>query len=98
MNELSRFYVIQNRYEKAEALFTEGIALGDRELPGKDHPFTLRHVNGLGVLRTKQQRYEEAEDLFNRALSGRKLKLGQNHPYTLETINDFGQLRRKQKR
>ncbi len=98
MNELARLYVFQNRYEEAEALFTEGIALGDRELPGKDHPFTLRHVNGLGVLRTKQKRYEEAETLFERALAGRKLKLGDDHPETLENINDLGLLRREQKR
>jgi serine/threonine protein kinase len=97
-NELARLYVIQNCYEKAEALFSEGIAMGDRELPGKDHPFTLRHVNGLAVLRTKQQRYEEAEALFDRAMEGRKLKLGEDHPYTLETINDLGLLRREQKR
>jgi len=98
MNELARLYVIQERYDEAEALFTEGIAMGDRKLPGKDHPFTLRHVNGLGVLRTRQQRYQEAEALFNRALTGRKLKLGEDHPYTLETINDLGLLRREQQR
>ncbi|UCG59466.1 MAG: serine/threonine protein kinase [Phycisphaerales bacterium] len=92
MNELARLYVLQNRHEEAEALFTEGIALGDQELPGKDHPFTLRHVNGLGVLRTRQQRYEEAATLFERALEGRKLKLGEDHPETLETINDLGVL------
>jgi len=97
MNELARLYVIQKRYEEAEDLFTEGIKLGDTEMPGKDHPFTLRHVNGLGVLRTKQQRYEEAEALFNRALGGRKLKLGEDHPYVLETINDLGLLHREQK-
>jgi hypothetical protein len=96
MNELARLYVIQGHYEDAEALFTEGIAMGDRVLAGKDHPYTLRHVNGLGVLRTKQGRYEEAEALFNRALEGRKLKLGEEHPYVFETINDLGLLRREQ--
>jgi tetratricopeptide (TPR) repeat protein len=97
MNEVARLYVIQGRYQEAEDLFLEGIELGGRELPGKDHPFTLRHVNGLAVLRTKQQRYKEAEALFNRALQGRKLKLGDDHPFTLETINDLGILHRQQK-
>ncbi len=97
MNELARLYVILNRYEEAEELFNEGIKLGDSEMPGKDHPFKLRHVNGLGVLRTKQKRYEEAEALFNQALTGRKLKLGQDHPETLETINDLGIFHREQK-
>jgi hypothetical protein len=63
---------------------------------GKDHPYTLRHVNGLGVLRTKQERYEEAKALFDRTSEGRKLKLGEDHPYTLETINDLGVLRTEQ--
>jgi serine/threonine protein kinase/Tfp pilus assembly protein PilF len=96
MNELARLYVIQGRDDDANDLFIEGIALGERTLAGKDHPFTLRHINGLGVLRTKQERYEEAEALFSQALSGRKLKLGEDHPYTLETINDLGVLRREQ--
>jgi len=98
MNELARLYVIQNRHKEAETLFTEGIALGDRELPGKDHPFTLRHVNDLAVLRTLQQQYGAAESLLQRALEGRKLKLGKDHPYTLETIKDLGLLRREQRR
>ena len=96
INELARLYVIQNRYDEAEALFIEGIEIGDSQLPGKDHPFTLRHVNGLAMLCTKQQRYEEAEKLFNRALEGRKLKLGQDHPYTLESKNDLGVLYKEQ--
>jgi serine/threonine protein kinase/TolA-binding protein len=98
MNELARLYVIQNRYKEAEALFTEGIVLGDQELPGKDHPLTLRHVNDLGVLRILQQQYGEAESLLQRALEGRKLKLGKDHPYTLDTIKDLGLLRREQRR
>jgi len=97
MNELARLYVILELYDEAEDLFTEGIAFDERTLPGKDHPYTLRHINGLGVLRTKQGRFKEAEILFSRALAGRKLKLGGNHPYTLETINDLGLLRRAQK-
>jgi len=98
MNELARLCVIQGDYDEAEALFAEGIEIGDSQLPGKDHPFTMRHVNGLGVLRTKQGRFEEAEALFRRALEGRRLKLGEDHPYVLETINDLGLLRRAQKR
>jgi non-specific serine/threonine protein kinase/serine/threonine-protein kinase len=96
MNELARLYVIQERYDDANDLFIEGIALGERTLAGKDHPFTLRHINGLGVLRTRQGRYGAAEVLLNRALEGRKLKLGADHPYTLETINDLGILHRQQ--
>lgn len=97
MNELALLYVTLGRYDDASELFTEGIEIGDSVLPGKDHPFTMRHVNGLGVLRTKQGQYEEAEALFKRALEGRKLKLGEDHPYTLETINDLGLLRRAQR-
>jgi non-specific serine/threonine protein kinase/serine/threonine-protein kinase len=96
MNELARLYVILDRDGEAVDLFTEGMAMGDRTLPGKDHPFTLRHVNGLALIRIKQQRYEEAKTLLDRALAGRKLKLGDDHPETLETLHDLGILHREQ--
>jgi len=96
INELARLYVMQGRYEEADSLFSEGIEIGECQLPGKDHPFTLRHVNGLGVLRTQQGQYEEAKTLFSRALEGRKLKLGEDHPHTLESKNDLAVLYKEQ--
>ena len=53
LNGLGRLYMIQGHYDKAEERLTKGIEIGNRELPGKGHPRTLRNVNGLAVLRTK---------------------------------------------
>jgi len=50
------------------------------------------------VLRTKQERYNEAEDLFTEALEGRRQNLGDDHPDTLETKNDLAMLYKEQAR
>ena len=96
MSGLGCIYVAQGRYAEAEDLFTRGIEIGRRERPGVNHPHTLKYVNELAVLRTKQKRYPEAEKLFQQALEARKDKLGDDHPDTLESLNDFGVLRREQ--
>jgi len=95
--ELAVLRLVQGRDKEAEDLFQEGIDLGAGELPGKDHPWMLRNVNGLAIIRIKQQRYEEAKTLLERALVGRKLKLGEDHPETIKTIHDLGLLHREQK-
>ncbi len=48
------------------------------------------------MLRSKQERYDEADDLFNEALKGRKLKLGDDHPDTLESKHDLAVLYKEQ--
>ena len=96
MHELALLRLAQGRYKEAEELFEQGIDFGTRELPGKDHPYTLRHVNGLAIIHIKQQRYEEAKTLLGRALEGRKLKLGEDHPNTIRTIHYLGILYREQ--
>ena len=95
---LGRLYTILERYDESDEQFKKGIEYGNHELPGKDHPSTLRNVNGLAVLRTKQKKYEEAERLFHEALEARKLKLGDDHPATLETKNDLALLYKEQER
>ena len=96
INELALVYVAQNCDNEATDLFKEAIEIGGRELPGKDHPWTLRNINGLAIIHMRQQRYEEAKTLLERALTGRKLKLGEDHPETIKTINDLGILYREQ--
>jgi len=53
-------------------------------------------MNGLGLLRTKQKNYNEAEHLFIEALNGRQQKLGEDHPETLESKNDLAVLYKEQ--
>jgi tetratricopeptide (TPR) repeat protein len=96
MHCLGRLYMIQKRYDEAEEEFTNGIEAGRRTLPGKENPSTLRNINGLAVLRTKQKQYEEAKRLFDEVLEARKRKLGEEHPHTLETKNDLAVLYKEQ--
>ena len=96
MHELALLHLAQGDDGMAERLFEEGIDLGTLNLPGKDHPVTLRHVNGLAIIRIKQKRYEEAKTLLERAWEGRKFKLGEDHPNTIRTIHYFGILYREQ--
>jgi non-specific serine/threonine protein kinase/serine/threonine-protein kinase len=96
IHELGLLRLTQSRYKEAEDWFEQGMDLGITELPGKDHPYMLRHVNGLAIIRIKQQQYQEAKTLLERALEGRKLKLGEDHPNTIRTIHYFGILYREQ--
>jgi serine/threonine protein kinase len=95
---LGRLYTILGRYPEAEKQFLRGIDAGQRWLPGKDYPDTLRNVNDLAVLRTRQKNYEDAERLFHEVLEARALKLGEDHPDTLESKNDLAVLYREQAR
>ncbi|MFC1792599.1 tetratricopeptide repeat protein [Planctomycetota bacterium] len=96
MHELALLCLAQGDYNKAQELFEQGIEFGAGNLPGKDHPVTLRHVDGLATIRIKQKRYEDAETLLERALAGQELKLGENHPDTIKTIHDLGIIYREQ--
>ncbi len=98
MCHLACMYVDLNRHQEAEEFFTKAIEGGRRKLSGKRHPTTLIALNGLAVLRTRQNNFDEAEDLFREVWDTRKEKLGDDHPETLQTINDFGVLRREQQR
>ena len=44
------------------------------------------------MLRRKQERYDEAEALFTKAVEARRRKLGDEHPDTLESINNLIEL------
>lgn len=95
---LGYVYMAQSRYDEAQDLFTKGIEFCNRELPGKNHPTTLAYMNGLAVLRTKQNQYAAAEGLFRETLEAREAKLGEDHPSTLTTKNDLAVLYKVQAR
>src|SRR4030042_6550364 len=96
IHELALLRLAQGRYNDAEELFKKGIDFGTANLPGEDHPVTLRHVNGLAIVRIMQKQYQAEEPLLERALAGQELKLGENHPDKIKTIHDLGILYREQ--
>jgi hypothetical protein len=50
------------------------------------HLDTLRAAHDLAKLLDKQDKRDEAETLFRRALAGRETELGANHASTLESV------------
>jgi eukaryotic-like serine/threonine-protein kinase len=94
---LAKLYMGQARYSDANEVLTTAIEIGQREFNGRRYiRLTLDAVNSLAVLRTRQGRFDEAQELFNDVLKRRREKLDDDHPWVLQTITDFGVLRRIQ--
>jgi len=71
----------QGRYEEAEPLYQQALALS-RELLGKRHPDVASSLFHLGALRYNQGRYPEALDLLLEAEAIFLQTLGADHPAT----------------
>jgi|GEM_PF-2512807 len=57
-----------------------------------DHEIVLGCQAALAQLYHFDERYEEAEVLFNEVLAARRRTLGDSHPHTLTTMNNLGTL------
>ncbi|MEL6854402.1 MAG: tetratricopeptide repeat protein, partial [Cyanobacteria bacterium J06607_13] len=77
----------QGRYEAAEPLFQDALALR-RKLLGDDHPDVATSLNNLAGLYESQGRYDEAEPLYLRAIAILINRLGQQHPNTQTGIDN----------
>jgi len=53
---------------------------------------TAQCLNNLATILTEQQRFDEAESLFRKALAMQQQTLGANHPATKETEKNIEQL------
>jgi len=67
-----------------------------KKVLGLDHLSTLRTINNLGNLYSDQGRLNEAEKMYERALSGYEKALGPEHTSTLDTVNNLGTLYTRQ--
>jgi tetratricopeptide (TPR) repeat protein len=65
---------------------------------GPDHPLLAYPFNGLANLYREQGLYEQAEPLYQRALSLRQQHLGPQHPDVGETLYDLARFRQMQHR
>jgi len=56
---------------------------------GKEHPDTLASVNNLASVLQDLRKYEEAEQIYRRALEGREKVLGKEHSDTIASVNNL---------
>lgn len=86
----------RSAHNSEEALRRE-IASAESAL-GPNHPDVAEMAAALANLYQSQQRYGEAEALYNRALTIRERALGRNHPEVAQTLNQLAGLYRAQGR
>ena len=75
MNNLVLVLTSQGKYEEAERLYRQVLALRDETI-GKEHPDTLRTLNNLALVLTDCGNYKEAEHLYRQVLTLRSVILG----------------------
>jgi tetratricopeptide (TPR) repeat protein len=61
------------------------------------HPSTAQGLNNLADLYDRQGRYEEAEPLFQQALTIREQVLGEAHPDTAQSVWRLAVISRRQR-
>ena len=81
LNNLAALYRSQGRYEEAEPLYRDALAMGQRLL-GEAHPDVASSLFNLGALRYNQGRYSEALALLLQARPIYLSQLGPDHPNT----------------
>ncbi|OUL17532.1 tetratricopeptide repeat protein, partial [Nostoc sp. 106C] len=81
LNNLAALYNSQGRYNEAEPLLIEALAMTKR-LFAADHPNVATSLNNLAALYNSQGRYSQAEPLYIDALAMCQRVLGVNHPST----------------
>jgi len=100
--ELGRILMEQGRLSEADKLISEALRK-QRIKYGGSAGNTSLFINVLAVLRTRQGKYADANDLFAEghelsieALKDRKQPPDDSHPNALEGMNNLGVLRREQ--
>ena len=91
LNQTGGYLNQQGRYEAAEPLFQEALAMRQRLL-GAAHPDVATSLNNLANLYYSQRRYAVAEPLLQEALAMQKWLLGPEHPHVATSLNGLAAL------
>jgi tetratricopeptide (TPR) repeat protein len=83
INNLGRVYQYQQRYDEAEAMFRQKLALEENTLP--EHPSTLNTLHNLGLVLGDKNQHDAAERIHRENLTVRDRVLGSEHPDTLKS-------------
>uniref|UniRef100_A0A7S3QGR6 Kinesin light chain n=1 Tax=Chaetoceros debilis TaxID=122233 RepID=A0A7S3QGR6_9STRA len=79
---------MQGKYEDALNIYTEAMAIGEKELECNALDVTLVEHN-MGHVYRLQREYDKTIDALNRALAIRKEKLGLDHVHTADTLGNI---------
>ena len=85
---LASLYEIWDRDAESEAIFNDVIRI-ETERFGRAAPTTM---NGLALLRIKQNRFDEAETILREAIELEVQNLGDSHPWTLLSRFNLGEV------
>jgi hypothetical protein len=91
MNNLALVLDRQGKYEEAEAMHGQELAMREKVL-GKDHPDTLVSVYCLAQLLENRHRYDESTALYERACTGYSAVFGKDHPTTRSCRQHYSQM------
>ena len=97
LNNLGILHCQQEKYNQAEPLFKQSLALG-QELLGENHLDVASSLNNLANMYSSQRRYEEAEPLFKQALAMRQKLLGDHHSDVAFSLNNLANMYSSQRR
>ena len=93
-NNLAQLYYSQGRYNEAELMYIEALAMIKRLFVG-DHPNVATSLNNLAQLYYSQGRYNEAELMYIEALGIYDRLLEVNHPLTATIRHNLTLLQRQ---
>jgi tetratricopeptide (TPR) repeat protein len=95
LSDLGLLYKDQNKFSKAEALYTRALR-GMENTLGPSNESILRLIGDMGVLYDDRGKLLEAEKMQQRALRGKEEVLGSTHTSTLKTVHNIGVIYQKQ--
>jgi len=90
MNNVALLLLEENKLIEAESYYYSILESKEKMFPLElDNPEVLSAVNNLAVAYKYQERFEEAKNLYIRALTGYTNKLGKLHPTTNKTRDNL---------
>ncbi|HEY4033613.1 MAG TPA: toll/interleukin-1 receptor domain-containing protein, partial [Ktedonobacteraceae bacterium] len=108
LDNLALLYRSQGKYEQAELLYQRTLTIKEKvwgtsrpselhlDLVNGEHPEIATTLNNLALLYCDQSKYEQAEPLYQRALTITEEKLGAEHSSTATIVDNLANLYRSQ--
>jgi serine/threonine protein kinase len=90
--DLGDLYYVKGRYDEAEAMLTEALAVMDREGGQAENLDLALSINQLASVYRRQGKYDQAEPLYERALAIRSAALGPDDPEVARSYNSLAVL------